>query len=209
MTRTFIAWLAAFLMTAAFVSASIRWFDRPIAEFFYNIGERQRLPIEMADRIFSLPGIATGFFVICGLRAIMGRRLSKVEATSAICTIGALVTIVIKDQLKFVFGRTWPYLLRDDVYGFNFFRSGRFYESFPSGHAAVAAVVLSVMWILFPNWRILYAVAIIAVNVGLVVLDLHFLSDVVAGSFVGISTALFTIAIWKAIEPMSNSQSSV
>src|ERR1700749_1297553 len=100
MTRTFSAWLAAFLMTAAFVSASIRWFDRPIAEFFYKFGEGQRLPIETADRIFSIPGIATGLFVIWGLRAIMGRRLSKVEATIAICTIGALVTTVIKDQLK-------------------------------------------------------------------------------------------------------------
>jgi membrane-associated phospholipid phosphatase len=65
------------------------------------------------------------------------------------------------------------------------------------------------MWIPFPNWRILYAVTIIAVNAGFVVLDLHFLSDVVAGSFFGSSTAPFTIAMWKAIELMSNSQSSV
>jgi membrane-associated phospholipid phosphatase len=106
------------------------------------------------------------------------------------------------DQLKFVFGRTWPYLLRDDVYGFNFFQSGRFFESFPSGHAAVAAVVLFVVWILFPTKRILCGIGIVAVDLGLVALNLYFLSDVVAGSFVGISTGLFTLALWKAIEPM-------
>jgi membrane-associated phospholipid phosphatase len=202
MTRTLKAWVAAFLATAAIVFVSVQWFDRPIALFFYSTGERHRIPIETADRIFSLPSIAAAVFVICGVCAITGRRLSRVEAIIAICTIGVLVTTVLKDQLKFVFGRTWPYLLRDDVYSFNFLRPGRLFESFPSGHAAVAAVVLTVLWILIPNKRILYAIAIVAIDVGLVVLNLHFLSDVVAGSFVGISVGIFTVALWRAIEPL-------
>lgn len=122
------------------------------------------------------------------------------------CAISTLATTVIKDQLKFAFGRTWPdtwgpgivSLVRDNVYGFHFFQSGKSFESFPSGHAAVAAAVLSVIWILFPNLRVFCTIGLIAVDIGLVALNLHFLSDVVAGSFVGISTGLFTVAVCSA-----------
>jgi membrane-associated phospholipid phosphatase len=61
--------------------------------------------------------------------------------------------------------------------------------------------VLSVVWILFPELRVICAIGIIAVDLGLVALNLHFLSDVIAGSFVGISTGLFTVAVWAASEP--------
>jgi membrane-associated phospholipid phosphatase len=88
--------------------------------------------------------------------------------------------------------------VRDNVYGFHFFQSGKSFESFPSGHAAVAAAVLSVIWILFPNLRVFCTIGLIAVDIGLVALNLHFLSDVVAGSFVGVSTGLFTVALWNA-----------
>ena len=61
--------------------------------------------------------------------------------------------------------------------------------------------MLSVVWILFPELRVICAIGIIGVDLGLVALNLHFLSDVIAGSFVGISTGLFTVALWGASEP--------
>jgi hypothetical protein len=44
---------------------------------------------------------------------------------------------------------------------------------------------------------------------GLVVLDVHFLSDVIAGTLVGVSVGLFTVATWKAIEPVMRSAEAV
>jgi membrane-associated phospholipid phosphatase len=58
--------------------------------------------------------------------------------------------------------------------------------------------VLWVLWILYPKLRVLWAIGVVSVDVGLVALNVHFLSDVVAGSFVGVSTGLFTIAMWRA-----------
>jgi membrane-associated phospholipid phosphatase len=89
-------------------------------------------------------------------------------------------------------------LIRDDAYGFHFFRPGQSFESFPSGHAAVAAAVLSVSWILYPKLRVPWAIGVVSADVGIVAVNVHFLSDVVAGSFVGISTRLFTIVMWRA-----------
>ena len=74
-----------------------------------------------------------------------------------------------KSQLKLVFGRTWPDTFRDNnpsflhdgVYGFNFFHGGHAYASFPSGHTAVTCAVISVLWIYYPAWRRLYALAVL------------------------------------------------
>ena len=68
-------------------------------------------------------------------------------------------------------------------------------ESFPSGHAAVVAAVMSVLWILYPRLRLLCALCIVAADVGLIILNLHFLSDVIVGSFVGGSVGLFTVVL--------------
>jgi membrane-associated phospholipid phosphatase len=213
MTQTFKTWLAGVVATAAFVTISYQWFDRPVALLIYEIfGGRRVFPTEVAEvavRISKIPLATAVVFVICGLVATMGRRFSKRGAAVAMSAVSLLATIIIKDQLKFAFGRTWPdtwgsgivSFVRDNVYGFHFFQSGKSFESFPSGHAAAAAAVLSVVWILFPELRVICAIGVIAVDLGLVALNLHFLSDVVAGSFVGISTGLFTIALWRASEP--------
>jgi membrane-associated phospholipid phosphatase len=119
--------------------------------------------------------------------------------------ISTLAAIIMKDQLKVIFGRTWPdtgapdivSFLGNGVYGFHFFHPGRSFESFPSAHATVAAAVLSVPWILFPRIRVLYFLGMLVVDVGLVALNLHFLSDTIAGTFLGFSTGLFTIALWR------------
>jgi membrane-associated phospholipid phosphatase len=200
MYRTFNAWLLATVATVVFVLVSVRWLDKPIAIFFSGVMRRESL--EFADRIFSIPSIAAMSFVLLGLHAITRGQFSKAEAVIAICTIGTLITTVVKDQLKFVFGRTRPDFLQYDVYGFNFFNSERFLDSFPSGHAAVAAAIFSILWILFPKMRGGCAMGIVAADLGLVVLDVHFVSDVIAGTLVGVSVGLFTVATWKAIEPV-------
>ena len=208
MTRAFKTWFVGLVLTAAVVPVSVQWFDRPIALWVYDIFGGRRIPTMLADRIFSISLVSAIVFVICGLVAIMGRRFSKLEAAVAMCAISTLATTIVKDQLKFAFGRTWPdtwgpgivSFLRDNVYGFHFFQSGKSFESFPSGHAAVAAAVLSVVWILFPKRRVICAIGVVAVDIGLVALNVHFLSDVVAGTFLGLSTGLFTVALWRASE---------
>ena len=56
---------------------------------------------------------------------------------------------------------------------------------------------MSVLWVCYPRFRLLYAAAIAAVAVGLVGTDFHFLADVIAGGFLGISTGLLTVTLWE------------
>jgi membrane-associated phospholipid phosphatase len=199
-------WLASLLAITLIAMISVQWIDRPLALWVHEIFGSSRKAVELADsHIFSIPLVLSSTFAIFGLLAIMGRQFSKLETAGLLCNISMLAAEAIKNQLKFVFGRTWPdswepgvrSLVHDNVYGFHFFQPGSSFESFPSGHAAVAAATLSVLWILYPKRGVLWGMGIVTAAVGLVALNLHFLSDVVVGSFVGISTGLFTIALWR------------
>ena len=72
------------------------------------------------------------------------------------------------------------------------------YNSFPSGHMAAACGVLSVLWFWYQRLRGLW---VIAVGAGLVGLNYHFLSDVLAGSFLGSSIGWMATAIWALAAP--------
>ena len=207
MTRTFKAWFVGLLAIALFTPISVLWLDRPIALFVHNmLGSRQIMGDLGRSHVLSISLISALIFLICGISAIMGRRFSKWETMVLLCDISVLGVFAAKNELKFFFGRTWPdswgpntmSLIRDNAYGFHFFHSGKSFESFPSGHAAVIAAVMSVLWILHPRLRGLWAICVISADIGLVAVNIHFLSDVVAGSFVGVSTGLFTVAAWRA-----------
>lgn len=200
MTRSFAIWIAGLILTSAAAWFCYLWLDRPIALWVHGATGTQRLPDALVNSPFSSTAfIAAAAFVVCGLVALARTRFSRPETTIALCVISMVNAILVKDQLKFVFGRTWPDMfLRDGTYGFHFFRGGQSFESFPSGHAAVASAFLFIPWLLFPRLRALTMLCVIAVGIGLVMLNLHFLGDVIAGSFLGFSAALFTVCLWRA-----------
>ena len=212
MKRTFKTWIVSLIAVSLFSLISVFWFDKPAALLVQDIfGSRQISGDLTGSRILSVPLVTTSIFVVLGVLAIMGRRLSIFEWTILLCDISFLITDAIKNQLKLLFGRTWPdswgphiiSLVHDNVYGFHFFQSGGSFKSFPSGHAAGVAAVISVLWVVFPKLRPLYAICIGAADIELVLLNLHFISDVVAGTFVGASTGLFTVALFLP-EPCSS-----
>jgi membrane-associated phospholipid phosphatase len=135
-------------------------------------------------------------FIVLGLRALLERCLTQIETLALRCALSLASASAIKNQLKIVFGRTWPEtwvcnnpsLIRDGVYGFNPLQTGAAFESFPSGHTSAIVAVTSVLWICYPRLRLLYALLIVAVVVGLIGANIHFLSDCIAGAFLGAST---------------------
>lgn len=207
MAKSFTIWLESLILIAVVVWLCVVWVDRPVALWIHEAFGGRQIPTALTESpASSISLISAALFAACGLLALFGRRFSRAETTIAMSSVSALSTILIKDQLKVIFGRTWPdswapgiqSFLRNGAYGFHFFQSGKSFESFPSGHAAFAAAILSVFWILCPKLRVLCGLGIIAVDVGLVALDLHFVSDVIAGSFLGASIGLFTVSLWHA-----------
>jgi membrane-associated phospholipid phosphatase len=107
-----------------------------------------------------------------------------------------ILTVLLKEPLKFIFGRTWPSTFRDNnpsliedgVYGFFPFNSGIAFDAFPSGHTAAIAAAATLVWLTYPRWRYPAAVLVGLSAAGVIGLYYHFVSDVVAGLYFGVAT---------------------
>jgi membrane-associated phospholipid phosphatase len=210
LARCIIIWAAILLGIASVVMASFLWLDRPVASFVHD---HLRYPHHgVVDEASHFPNplvpSAVILAVILGLRMILGRSLSHNQASTFVCSLSIIFTEAIKNALKFIFGRTWPEtwvqnnpsFIRDGVYGFHFMHGGTAYQSFPSGHMAATCTVISVLWIRYPRFRWFYLIVGLLIGAGLVGANYHFLSDVIAGAFVGLSSGWLVTVIWNACE---------
>jgi membrane-associated phospholipid phosphatase len=80
-----------------------------------------------------------------------------------------------------------PSLIRNGVYNFNPFHSGPGFAAFPSGHMVAITAIMSAFWFLYPRLRWVCAICVATVFIGQVGANYHFVSDLIAGGFVGFS----------------------
>lgn len=107
-----------------------------------------------------------------------------------------LVAGVLTFELKEAFGRTWPETwinnnpsyFGNGTYGFFPFHGGQGWASFPSGHTTAVSALAGALWFLWPELRWLGVALVLAVAVGLLGADYHWLSDILAGGIVGGTT---------------------
>jgi membrane-associated phospholipid phosphatase len=201
-------WSIWLVLTSSAVVVSYLWLDRPIATFAHDQLQR----FDLFTRLTYIPEVIGPLVIIAfaaiALRALSGRPLSKLATVAALAAASLAIAAAIKDQLKFAFGRTWPEtwvrnnpsFIHDGVYGFNPFHGGPGFAAFPSGHTTAICAVMSVLWICYPRFRALYAIGTAAVAIGLIGADFHFLGDVIAGGFLGVSIGWLTVAIWDVGE---------
>jgi len=165
----------------------VLFIDQPVA--MYCMGLK---PLKFVFQLCASPSLlALPLATLCLLRAVWRRvqaqESSRLWLTASIATIAAAAA---KDELKFLFGRPWPYAWLDyGLYTFHPFADDPLYGAFPSGHTAYVAAPLWVLWCRKPRWRVVYGVVTGAVMLGLVGADYHYVSDVLAGLLVGMAAA--------------------
>ena len=198
-------WALGFLATAVMVAVSYQWLDRPIALFVHD-HPRHAAIFEALTYIpeATIP-IAVIVFVVLAAQGLMRRPLSRLQTVFLLSGTSLAVAVIIKDRLKHAFGRTWPdtwthnnpSFLGDGTYGFFPFEGGGAYASFPSGHTTAVCTVMTVLWLCYPRYRALYALCMAAGAIGLVGANFHFLGDVIAGGFLGISVGWLSVTLWE------------
>ena len=198
-------WSLGFLGTAVAVAVAYFWLDRPIAQFAHQ----ELHDFHLFEKLTLIPDALTPLavlaFMVLGLRGLTRRPLSKFQTVMLLSGVSLAVAVTNKDQLKYIFGRTWPEtwirnnpsFIRDGVYGFHPFHGGTGYSSFPSGHTVAICTVMTVLWICYPKFRPVYGLCMAAVAVGLVGANFHFLGDVIAGGFLGVSVGWLAVAWWE------------
>ena len=69
--------------------------------------------------------------------------------------------------------------------------------AFPSGHTTNAFTVATVIWPRYTAWRVPFVLLAIATGISMIILGLHFPSDVVGGAFLGIFCGTFVLGLAK------------
>lgn len=114
-------------------------------------------------------------------------RYSKITGVALTAGFAGGSAIVLNTfLLKPFFGRSepWEFAARG-AYGFHFFHASARFGSFPSGHSVMLAAFIAVLWSSYPKGRPIYATLIVGLSLALIFGEYHFLSDIVAGLFVG------------------------
>jgi membrane-associated phospholipid phosphatase len=198
---------------------SYYFLDRPLCELIERHPLRESLIASLQQwfpwMMDAAHGRLRGWAILVHWTALMGMispifimtvpllRPSRGRNLLLLMGVSLLTTFVLKNDLKDLFGRDWPISwdgnktswIRDHAYGFHFFGGGMFTGSdaagsFPSGHAALAFAALLPLGMVFPRvlpWCLLGAVG---EGILLILLNYHFLSDVLAGSLLGIFCTL-------------------
>ena len=93
---------------------------------------------------------------------------------------------LLADIAKPVFGRARPELLfQDQIFGFTWSGAHADHWSFPSGHAVTITALATALYALYPPLWPAYLLVALLVVASRVIIDAHYLSDVIAGAYVG------------------------
>jgi membrane-associated phospholipid phosphatase len=184
--------------------------DRPFARFAYETLS----PWKRDFAVFGSIGDVTlpvSIVILCGswIARLCGWRPGPLASTLILAAIADLCVLELKDLLKEVFGRAWPEtwthgnpsFITNGVYGFFPFR-GQGFDSFPSGQTAAITAPMMVFWQRLPRFRGLWSATIVLTVVGLLGANYHFVSDTIAGFFLGTATAAAILTIVPSIVPV-------
>ncbi len=161
------------------VALSYYYFDKPLADFFYQQDLRHKLsfltPLVILGKwqiILFISGLLMGYFYYIKRDMLFFRRSLFVFTVIFICSAICVI-------LKITLGRARPDLwFEQGLYGFYYFKFHRPYWSFPSGHTTSFFSCMLALAILFPRyaWALLGAGILMALS--RILMYHHYLSDV-------------------------------
>ena len=183
-------WLvvAASIVTAVVVCAA--YLDRPVAAFahraFYGTPA-----FDVARAAFSALHAALIVLVVallaCSAAAISGRvpaGWARLLFRGSAAAVGALLVTLL---LKFVVGRSqvYPDFLAKGLYEFRPFGGGGGLGAFPSATLSVTTALFTALRAQSRRWRAVYGAVSLLIALSMILINGHWLSDVVGGAYVG------------------------
>ena len=186
----------AAIYLALFAATALAYFlgDRQLAAALKPITGGVAFFPKLTHIVDILGPLASVGVAVTAARAMARGSLSPAEWTVLRIACAILIAWALKEELKWVCGRTWPETwlkpanpsyFGDGTYGFFPFHGGQAYASFPSGHTTAITALAGSLWVLCPRLRWLGAGLALCVVVGLLGADYHWLSDCIAGGTLG------------------------
>jgi membrane-associated phospholipid phosphatase len=184
-----------------FCAISFVWIDRPLALWFKAnlVGSWSTVFHRLTDL-----GLGGVWLIPAVVGAILFRwqqvraKTDKSELNWRLGANGALFLFasvassgLLVDLLKGLIGRLRPRELFDhQLYGFRPLSLDWAHTSFPSGHGQTAFAALTAFAIVFPRARVPLLLIAAVIAASRVIISVHYLSDVVMGSYLGFAGAV-------------------
>ncbi len=167
--------------------------DRAISDYFYA---------HRGDALWHFGNFITYFgksdiylVVALGLYLVYRKSNATLSKVGIYLLLLNLVSGIVVTVLKFIFAKTRPLLYHSDVvFAFDWFRYEYAYNAFPSGHSATALAVWFGLALVFPRYKIALTLVGVMIAFSRMVIDAHYLSDVLFGGAIGIATAMLVYA---------------
>jgi membrane-associated phospholipid phosphatase len=191
-------WCGSLAVCAAIVAFAFQRMDVPTALYFSSI-DHLAAPLNAA---FGSAVILTGESAVI-IYAVLVRlatgHISAFGRTLAVACLVSMCAYVVNDHLlKVFFGVPNPGdVIRGVTHSFNFWK-GSGNSSFPSGHMVLAGAFAGVFMRLYKASIRLFSALLLVAACLLLVGDWHFLSDIIAGAFLGTSAGILAGEGWAA-----------
>jgi membrane-associated phospholipid phosphatase len=186
------------------VMISTRFFDARIAltvmELLQSSDFLQKSTSNLPDALFLLVSGASCLFWMNYLYLRLQGTCNDQRRFSQLAGSVLPFAYFLKWVFKYVFGgiNTRAWLMNPVSSGFHWFHGGGDYNGFPSGHMTVFTAFFAAIWMYYPRHRRLCFGTMLTLAIALIVTDYHFLSDVIAGAYLGlIATSLAGIGLMK------------
>jgi membrane-associated phospholipid phosphatase len=189
-------WAIAFSALCLICIISFLFFDRPVA--LWMNGYRDSA-INMFFRAITRFG-QSEWYLVPGFLTFMVFRKHMPDISMAGLFLFSAVAIsgLAADLLKYLLPRARPgVFFHEGMYGFRITPLlhgwDHDWNSFPSGHSATAFSAAAVFSILFPKFRVIFFCIAVLISFSRVAVSEHYVSDVIAGAFLGIGTAVLIL----------------
>jgi membrane-associated phospholipid phosphatase len=195
--KVIVCWACCAIAVIAAVAISILWLDVTIAQIFANniaqfapIGHGLGAAVLVSGELLVMAGLV-------GVRLSSGH-LPPLGKAMLVAIVASLTAFTVNDVvLKVLFGIANParFLSGGANHNFHFFH-GSPESSFPSGHMALAASFAFTIARIHMRALVALSVVLLLTGAALIIGDWHFLSDIIAGTFVGCIAGLAAGELW-------------
>ncbi len=191
-------WLLSLLICTLVVAVAFLYVDVPIAHRVDGI----LVSAESMASVFAsvvLLGVEAAVALALVIIRITRGHLSPFREAAALACLTSICAFAINDSmLKLFFGVPNPAaVLHGTQHAFNLL-SGSSNSSFPSGHMVLAGAFAGVFMRLYRTSILRFSALLLIVAVLLIAGNWHFVSDVIAGTIVGVSAGILAGEVWLA-----------
>lgn len=202
--------LFTLLFGTCFYWCSFTFFDKPIANSLHNIAHNgYTYDFFQIITLLGSPKLSFAFTLVSFVFAIFvlfrqpQNRLANHLLVMALAMVAA---IFLETTLKYLLGRYRPELLfQQGLYGFHFLSHQFLFNSTPSGHATRFFVFVTGLSLWWRKLTPLFVTLGLMLCVSRLILEFHYLSDVIFGALLGSFATLWISKIYYSLTLSSSS----